>query len=115
MLKGISPFKRESANFFVAYDEPPKPIGGFAAIQKALVYPELAKKAGIEGQVTVQVNIGEDGEVINTRILVPLGNCGCNEAAIAAIKAVKWEPAKKEGEPMAVWVSIPVKFMLKRK
>ncbi|MCU0643592.1 MAG: energy transducer TonB [bacterium] len=103
----------EAASFFVPYDDPPDPIGGFAAIQAKLVYPEIARKAGIEGTVTVQAKISERGEVIDTRILVPLGNSGCNEAAVAAIKAVKWKPAKQRDKPVAVWVSIPVRFKLK--
>lgn len=103
----------EAASFFVPYDDPPDPIGGFAAIQSKLVYPEIARKAGIEGTVTVQAKISERGEVIDTRILVPLGNSGCNEAAVAAIKAVKWKPAKQRDKPVAVWVSIPVRFKLK--
>jgi len=107
------PAEDEAANFFVAYDEPPEPIGGFQAIQRKLVYPEIARKAGIEGTVTVQAHINEKGEVIETRILVPLGNSGCNEAAVAAIKAVKWKPAKQRDKPVSVWVSIPVRFKLK--
>lgn len=107
------PAEDEAATFFVAYDEPPQPIGGFQAIQKKLVYPEIARKAGIEGQVTIYAHIDEKGNVKNTRILVPLGNSGCNEAAVAAIKAVKWRPAKQRDKPVAVWVSIPVKFKLK--
>lgn len=103
----------ETASFFVAYDEPPEPIGGFAAIQSKLVYPEIARKAGIEGTVTVQARISETGEVIDTRILVPLGNSGCNEEAIKAIKAVRWKPAKQRDKPVTVWVSIPVRFKLK--
>lgn len=103
----------ESAIIFVPYDEPPEPIGGFPAIQSKLVYPEIARKAGIEGTVTVQARISEGGEVIDTRILVPLGNSGCNEAAIAAIRAVKWKPAKQRDKPVTVWVSIPVRFKLK--
>jgi len=103
----------EAASFFVPYDDPPDPIGGFAAIQSKLVYPEIARKAGIEGTVTVQAKISERGEVIDTRILVPLGNSGCNEAAVKAIKAVKWKPAKQRDKPVAVWVSIPVRFKLK--
>jgi protein TonB len=103
----------EAASFFVPYDDPPDPIGGFAAIQSKLVYPEIARKAGIEGTVTVQAKISELGEVIATRILVPLGNSGCNEAAVTAIKAVKWKPAKQRDKPVAVWVSIPVRFKLK--
>lgn len=103
----------ESAIIFVPYDEPPEPIGGFGAIQAKLVYPEIARKAGIEGTVTVQARISETGEVIDTRILVPLGNSGCNEAAVAAIRAVKWKPAKQRDKPVTVWVSIPVRFKLK--
>jgi protein TonB len=103
----------DAASFFVPYDDPPEPIGGFGAIQSKLVYPEIARKAGIEGQVTVQAKISERGEVIDTRILVPLGNSGCNEAAVAAIRAVKWKPAKQRDKPVAVWVSIPVRFKLK--
>ena len=33
---------------FIPYDEPPEPIGGFAEIQKNIVYPEIAQEAGIE-------------------------------------------------------------------
>ncbi len=102
----------EATTFFVAFDEPPEPIGGFEAIQKKVVYPEIARKANIEGQVTIWAHISEKGDVIDTKILVPLGNSGCNEAAIAAIKAVKWKPAKQRDHPVAVWVSIPVRFKL---
>lgn len=107
------PVEDEAAHlFFVSYDAPPEPIGGFKAIQKNIVYPEKAKKEQIEGQVTVYVLISEKGEALATRILVPLGNSGCNEAAIAAIKAVKWKPAKQKGRPVAAWLSIPVRFKL---
>ena len=103
----------ESAQIFVAYDEPPEPIGGFAAIQEKLVYPEIARKAGVEGRVYVNVLIDEKGNVVATKILKSLGNNGCDEAAIAAIKAVKWKPAKQRDKPVKVWVGIPVVFKLK--
>jgi len=102
----------EAAAFFVPYDDPPKPIGGYKLIQKNLIYPELAQKAGIEGQVTVYARIDENGDVIDTKILVPLGKSGCNEAAVTAIKSVKWKPARANGKPVTVWVSVPVKFKL---
>jgi len=108
-----APSSGNGTAFFVAYDEPPKPIGGFKAIQDKLVYPELARKAGIEGTVTVQAQINESGKVVDTRILKSLGeNNGCDEAAVAAIKATQWEPAKAKGSPVTVWVSVPVRFKL---
>lgn len=103
----------ESAQIFVAYDEPPQPIGGFAAIQRNLKYPEIARKAGVEGRVVVNVLIDESGRVVDAKILKSLGNNGCDEAAIEAIKSVKWKPAKQRDKPVKVWVGIPVVFMLK--
>ncbi len=98
---------------FVPYDEPPAPIGGFAAIQRNLEYPEIARKAGIEGTVIVYAQIDKTGKVIRTKVVKPLGNSGCNEAAVKAIKSVKWKPAKQRDKPVTVWVSVPVKFKLK--
>lgn len=103
----------ESAQIFVAYDEPPEPIGGFAAIQRNLKYPEIARKAGVEGRVFVKVAIDEKGNVFRTEIIKSLGNNGCDEAAIEAIKKVKWRPAKQRDRAVKVWISIPVIFKLR--
>jgi len=103
----------ESADIFVAYDEAPQPIGGFGAIQRALVYPEIARKAGVEGRVVVNCLIDEKGNVIRTKILKSLGNNGCDEAAVSAIQSVKWKPAKQRDKPVKVWIGIPVVFKLK--
>ena len=103
----------ESAQVFVAFDDPPAPIGGFAAIQKKLKYPDIARKAGIEGRVIVRVLVGTDGSVKDAKILKSLGHTGCDEAAINAIKAVRWTPAKQRDRPVQVWVGIPVIFRLK--
>lgn len=98
---------------FVPHDEDPAPIGGYAAIKKNLVYPEIALKAGIEGTVKIYAFISEKGEVINTKVMVSLGRNGCDEAAVKAIRSVKWKPAKQRTTPVAVWVMVPVEFVLK--
>ena len=41
----------EEPVYFVAVEEMPEPIGGIAEIQKKIVYPEIAKRAGVEGKV----------------------------------------------------------------
>jgi len=108
-----APIVDESSNVFVAFDEQPQPIGGFRAIQKNLDYPEIARKAGIEGRVIVNVLIDVDGRVADTAILKSLGHSGCDDAAIKAIRAVRWIPAKQRDRPVKVWVGIPVIFKLK--
>ncbi len=107
------PAEDDGAAIFVPYDEPPMPIGGFAAIQRALKYPEIARKVGIEGRVIVHVLVDEKGNVVKTKILKSLGHSGCDEAAVNAIRSVKWKPAKQRDKPVKVWVSIPVIFKLK--
>lgn len=103
----------ESSQIFVAYDEAPEPIGGFGAIQANLKYPEIARKAGVEGKVYVKVLVNERGDVVRTEILKSLGNNGCDEAAIEAIRKARWKPAMQRDRPVKVWISIPVIFKLK--
>lgn len=98
---------------FIPHDEPPEPIGGYDAIQKKLKYPEIARKAGVEGRVMIWAKIGTDGGVLNTRVMVSLGPNGCDEAAATAIRQVKWKPAMQRDRPVAVWVAVPVEFRLR--
>ena len=103
----------DDAIIFVPYDEPPTPIGGFPAIQRKLVYPEIARKAGVEGRVLVYAHIDVDGIVLRTKVMKSLGPNGCDEAAVAAINAVKWKPAKHRDRPVKVWIAVPVDFRLR--
>jgi len=104
---------RDDSPIFVPHDKSPEPIGGYEAIQHNLRYPEIARKAGIEGRLMVWAKINEQGEVIQTRILKSLGPNGCDEAAMHAISSVKWKPAMRENKPITVWIAVPIDFRLK--
>lgn len=97
---------------FVAYDEPPDPVGGYAAIQRNIKYPEIAQEAGIEGTVVIQAFVSEKGDVTDTVVLKGIPKTGLNEAAINAIKKTKFKPAKQRDRAVGVWISIPVVFRL---
>jgi len=97
---------------FIPYDEPPEPMGGFAAIQRNIVYPEIAQEAGIEGTVVVQAYVNEFGVVSECVILKGVPNTGLDEAAVAAIKKTKFKPAKQRDRNVGVYISIPVIFKL---
>jgi TonB family protein len=117
-IKDQSPPLQEDENnegslLFVAYDEPPEPIGGFAAIQTNLKYSEILRKTRVEGKVIVKVLINEKGYVVKTEILKSLGNNDGDAAAIEAIRKVRWKPAMQHNRPVKVWISIPVIFNLK--
>lgn len=74
-------------------------------------YPELAKKAGIEGLVIVKVLIDTKGNVEKTEILKshPL----LDESALEAAKNFKFKPGKQRDKFVKVWMSIPFNFKLK--
>lgn len=100
--------------YFVAVEKMPAPIGGVAAIQKNIVYPELAKKAGIQGRVFVKAFINSQGDVDKVEVIRGIG-AGCDEAAVEAIKKVKWRPGIQRGENVPVQVAVPVVFKLNDK
>jgi len=97
---------------FIPYDEDPELIGGRAALQRHLVYPELAKEAGVEGVVNLRIYINKDGEVEEVVVLKGVPKTGLDEAAIAAIKKTKWNPAKQRDKAVGVWYGFQVRFRL---
>jgi periplasmic protein TonB len=103
--------KKEAPVYFVAVEEMPEPIGGIAAIQQLITYPEIAKRAGVEGKVYVLAFVDERGNVTNAKIIKGIG-AGCDEAAIDAVLQTKFKPGKQRGTPVKVQVSIPIVFKL---
>ncbi|MFA4839002.1 MAG: energy transducer TonB [Candidatus Neomarinimicrobiota bacterium] len=98
---------------FIPYEKAPEPIGGFAAIQARVIYPEIAQEAGIEGTVIVQAFVNEFGVVQETVVLKGVPNTGLDEAACTAIKKTKFKPAKQRDQNIGVYISIPVIFKIK--
>jgi protein TonB len=101
----------EEPQFFVAVEEMPEPIGGIKAIQKKIIYPYVAKKAGVEGKVFVTAFVDETGNVTNVKLLKGLG-AGCDEEAVNAVKQTKFKPGRQRGKPVKVQITIPIVFKL---
>lgn len=74
-------------------------------------YSEEARIAGLQGTVTLYVEIGTDGATHNVRVLHSLG-MGLDEEAIAAVSQWQFNPGLKNGAPVAVAASIEVNFRL---
>lgn len=100
--------------FICQVDVCPKPVGGMEAILANLVYPEHAKLYGLEGYVTVIATVDEGGQILDTRVTRELG-LGCDEAAIAAVQATKFQPGGNEGSAVQCEVIFNVEFKLDEK
>lgn len=97
--------------FFVAVEQMPSPIGGIGAIQKNIVYPEIAKRAGIEGRVFVKAFIDSLGNVVKTKVIRGIG-AGCDEMSMEAVKKVRFKPGMQRGKPVNTQVTVPILFKL---
>lgn len=102
---------------FVIVEQMPEFPGGQKALMQFLAgeieYPEIAKKAGVEGRVFVQFVVRPDGSIEEVAVVRGIG-AGCDEEAIRAVKAMpKWIPGKQRGEPVSVRYSMPIVFKLR--
>lgn len=102
---------QEEEVYFEVVEDPPTIIGGLDAVRKHLVYPDLAIRAGVEGTVIVLAYVNRDGVVTGTDVVRGIGG-GCDEAAMDAVRKVKFNPGMQRGKPVNVKVSVPVKFRL---
>ena len=98
---------------FIAYDEPPEPIGGYAAIVEKLVYPPLAREADIEGTIILQVFVNAKGFVEEVVVQKNIPGTGFSEAATKAVKQVRFKPARQRDRALGVWIAIPINFRLR--
>jgi TonB family protein len=81
-------------------------------LQSAVHYPDIARREGIQGTVYLTFIIEKDGSIHNLQILKGIGG-GCDEEAMRVIQAMpKWIPARKNGQPVAVRLNMPLKFTL---
>ena len=101
----------EEPTYFVAVEEMPQPIGGLQGIQGKIKYPEIARRAGVEGKVFVRAFVDEMGNVVSVELVKGIGG-GCDEAALDAILNTKFTPGKQRGKPIKVQVTVPVLFKL---
>jgi protein TonB len=94
---------------FVAFDVGPEMLR-----LEQPVYPAIARKAGIEGEVWVRILIDTEGNVRDAVVFIESGaNAGFEEAAIKAALKGKWRPAMQNNHPVAVWAAYRVEFKLR--
>ncbi|HBV99661.1 MAG TPA: energy transducer TonB [Bacteroidetes bacterium] len=105
------PPAEDEEDFFTVVENMPELIGGLAGLQSSITYPEMARKAGIEGRVFLQFIVNERGEVENPRVIRGIGG-GCDEEALKAIQKAKFKPGLQRGRPVRVQYNLPVVFKL---
>jgi len=74
-------------------------------------YSEEARKAKYQGTSVLSLIVGADGRTRDIKIARSLG-LGLDEKAIEAVKQWKFDPAMRDGKPVAVEISVEIDFHL---
>ena len=75
-------------------------------------YPRLARLRGHEGVVLLAVEVLSNGKVGRLRVKTSSGHALLDQSALAGLKKWTFEPGRKLGVPVAMWVDVPVRFHL---
>ncbi len=113
---GTTVIEQDISNIVVEEDAPPE---DFVPYEKAPmvvrrivpIYPELARKAGVEGTVWLRLWIDKEGKV-KQAVVVKTDAEILQQAAIDAAMQWVFTPAQQRDKPVAVWMSVPFKFNL---
>jgi|GEM_PF-417920 len=81
-------------------------------LQSRVEYPDIARRANIQGKVLVRVLVGKNGIPIKCSVQSSDSDL-LDPAATKAIMKSVFTPALQNSQPVTCWVSIPVIFIMK--
>ena len=86
-----------------------RPKGGY---QVRPVYPESARRAGIQGTTLLRIHIEADGRVSEVSVQRSAGHQSLDEAAAEAVRRWRFDPALDSAGPVSMWAVVPVEFRI---
>ena len=91
-----------------------KPVYNLQQLQANVVYPELGKKARMQGYVILEAVLKKNGTVGDVRVIGGnLKSLGFPEAAMRAVRKLKFTPGKLRGQPVDVILTLTVTFRVR--
>ena len=92
-------------------DELPSLADGTLVADSATDYPEMALRAGIEGDVLVSFNVTDSGEPQYQHVEFGIGG-GADEASLFGVQSLTFSPAILNGDPVCARIYGVMKFEL---
>lgn len=75
------------------------------------IYPALARKRGREGTVLLRLHISQTGQLLQAEVLEDPG-FGFADAALEAVHASSFSPGHRNGRPVSMKATLPIRFTL---
>lgn len=96
---------------FLVVEQAPEIIGGLAKLYEVTPYPPLARKAGLEGTVVVQIVVNADGTPSDPKVMRSVAET-LDKAAVEGIMQLRFRPAMQRSRAVRVYMTLPVRFRL---
>jgi len=77
------------------------------------VYPPMALRMGLEGDVTLKIEVDPEGKVTKAKIIKNVG-AGFDEEALKAVRQSRFEPAQRDGQNVPGEFTFIYRFRLQR-
>jgi TonB family protein len=77
------------------------------------LYPKTSERMGEEGKIRLRIEISASGLASKVTIIEPSGYARLDQAAIAAVKRWRFEPARNNGKPVGTSIEVPIRFSLR--
>ncbi len=84
----------------------PTPLYGQVPIE----YPLQLWDQDMEGETLLRVRVTDTGGVDSVEVLEPSGHPAFDSAAVDGARALRFRPARRDGERIEVWAKVPVRF-----
>ena len=88
-------------------DVPPRQLPG-----SPFQYPEDLWDAGVEGETLLEIHVSAEGLVDSARVERSSGYAAFDSAALTGARDLRFDPARRGEDPLAVRVRLPVQFQL---
>lgn len=76
------------------------------------LYPRLAKRLGQQGVVRLEVFVSASGTAEEVKVAIGSGHEMLDEAALETVRGWRFAPGQRNGQPVGMWVRVPVRFAL---
>lgn len=97
-------------NDFISVEQEPVPVN-IDDIKSLIGYPQIARDAGIQGQVVVRVLVDKTGNYDRHKVVKSVHPI-LDDAVQQQLSKLKFTPAIQGGRPIKFWVNIPFNFKL---
>lgn len=77
-------------------------------------YPAAALRRGESGEVLLRIGVDAEGRVANVDMVRGSGSRALDRAAISAVRAWRFRPGQRDGQPVSGTVNVPITFDSRR-